>query len=87
MTLTIMTMTIYIMTNDLRGRKCKGVPDPWGEKEARQSGDEVVDQEDDDSGDDDDDDNNDGDDDIYILMHVCLSVCHEKSSLPPYSLL
>ena len=59
--MTIMTMTI--MTNDLSGRKCKGVPDPWGEKEARQSGDEVVDQEDDDSGDDDDDDNNDGDDD------------------------
>ena len=27
------------------------------------------------------------DDDIYIMMHVCLSVCHEKSSLPPYSLL
>ena len=63
MTLTIMTMTIYIMTNDLRGRKCKGVPDPWGEKEARQSGDEDVDQENDDSDDDDDDDNNDGDDD------------------------
>ena len=37
MTLTIMTMTIYIMTNDLRGRKCKGVPDPWGEKEAEES--------------------------------------------------
>ena len=23
-----------------------------------------------------------GDDDIYIMMHVCLFVCHEKSSLP-----
>ena len=28
----------------------------------------------------------DDDDDIYIMMK-CLSVCHEKSSLPPYSLL
>ena len=27
------------------------------------------------------------DDDIYIMMSVCLSVCNEKSSLPPVSLL
>ena len=56
-------MTMTIMTNDLSGRKCKGVPDPWGEKEARQSGDEDVDQENDDSDDDDNDDNNDCDGD------------------------
>ena len=36
--------------------------------------------------DDDDDDDVDDDDDTYIMMK-CLSVCHEKSSLPPYSLL
>ena len=39
-----------------------------------------------DGGDDDDDGDDDGDDDIYIMMK-CLSVCHEKSSLPPESLL
>ena len=58
------------MTNDLRGCKCKGVPDPWGEKEARQSGDEDEDQENDDG----DGDDNDDDDDIYIMMK-CLCVC------------
>ena len=44
---------------------------------------------DDDDGDDGDDvdDGDDGDDvDIYIMM-MCLSVCHEKWSLPPGSLL
>ena len=61
MVMTIMAMTIYIMANDLSGRKCRGVPDPWGEKEARQSGDEDVDDEDDDRDDDDDGDNKDGD--------------------------
>ena len=39
---------------------------------------------DDDDDDDGDDDNDDGD--IYIMMR-CLSVCHEKSSPPPWSLL
>ena len=35
-----------------------------------------------------DDGGDDGDDDdIYIMMSVCVSVCHEKSSLPPWSLL
>ena len=35
-----------------------------------------------------DDDDVDNDvDDIYIMMSVCVSVCHEKSSLPPWSLL
>ena len=34
----------------------------------------------------DDDDDDGADDDIYIMMK-CLSVCHEKSSLPPWSLL
>ena len=29
-----------------------------------------------------DDDDFDVDDDIYIMMSVCVSVCHEKSSLP-----
>ena len=38
----------------------------------------------DDVDDDDDDGGNDGD--IYIMMQ-CLCVCHEKSSLPPGSLL
>ena len=37
----------------------------------------------DDTYDDDDDDFDDDDDDIYIMM----SVCNEKSSLPPWSLL
>ena len=36
--------------------------------------------EDEDDGDDEDDE--DDEDDIYIMMHVCLSVCQEKSSLP-----
>ena len=31
--------------------------------------------------------NNDDDDDIYIYYDECLSVCNEKSSLPPGSLL
>ena len=31
--------------------------------------------------------NDDDEDDIYIMMSVCVSVCHEKSSLPPGSLL
>ena len=39
-----------------------------------------------DDDDDDGDDDGDDDDDIYIMMK-CLSVCHEKSSLPPWSLL
>ena len=33
-----------------------------------------------------DDDEEEEGDDIYIMMR-CLSVCHEKSSLPPWSLL
>ena len=35
---------------------------------------------------DDDDDDDDDDGDIYIMMQ-CVCVCHEKSSLPPGSLL
>ena len=37
-------------------------------------------------GGDNDDDNDDDGDDIYIMMK-CLSVCNEKSSLPPVSLM
>ena len=33
-----------------------------------------------------DDENDNNEDDIYIMMQ-CLFVCHEKSSLPPGSLL
>ena len=39
---------------------------------------------DDDNYDDDDDDDDDNGDDIYIMMK-CLSVCHEKWSLPPWT--